>query len=130
ADGRVVVVGGVNPNGQLASTEVYDPGPGSWTASGALATPRANHTATALPDGRVMVAGGMSGVSGSVLSSTLPSVVLFDVSGGKWTPAKDMGSPRYAHTASTLPSGKILVVGGLTESGPVAPSEAFSVDRS
>ena len=73
ADGTVLVAGGQNagcssPN--LASAEVYNPASNSWSATGSMADARENQTATLLPSGQVLVAGGWSlGCAFNTLSS-------------------------------------------------------------
>src|SRR5262249_5626229 len=61
--GKVLVAGGINPSGRFtvfASAEVYDPATGLFSPTGALATARADHSATLLPSGKVLVAGGFN----------------------------------------------------------------------
>src|SRR6266705_345561 len=67
---RLVVAAG------LRYPVVIDP---SWTATGSLTTARGLHTATLLPNGKVLVAGG---VNGSVL---LASAELYDPASGTWS---------------------------------------------
>ena len=62
ADGRVLVAGG-NNGGCLASAELYDPAAGTWSVTDSLNGCRFWHTATLLPDGAVLVAGGVASYS-------------------------------------------------------------------
>jgi hypothetical protein len=78
-DGRILVAGGYQSDGQrwdvLSSTELYDPGTGTFTPIGSMGDARMEHTATRLRDGRVLIAGGSGiGNSGSV---GLTSAVLY-----------------------------------------------------
>src|SRR5213078_2182015 len=80
------------------------------TATGSLGAGRYRHTATLLPSGKVLVAGGSNG-------SDLSSAELYDPASGTWTATGSLGTARDAHTATLLPNGKVLVAGGSTGSG-------------
>jgi hypothetical protein len=71
-----------------------------------MATGRELHTATLLPSGKVLVAGGSTNGDG------LASAELYDPVTGTWSATGSMTSARSFHTATLLPSGKVLVVGG------------------
>jgi hypothetical protein len=65
-NGLVLVAGGNSPPGITASVEIYDPVAGTWSTTGNMASPRASHAAARLPNGAVIVVGG---ISVSVLAS-------------------------------------------------------------
>lgn len=84
---------------------------GGSSTFGALNVPRYEHTATLLPGGTVLVAGGY-GVAGP-----LNTAELFDPATGSWTINNSSGhilaTARNDHTATLLPNGNVLVLGGL-----------------
>ena len=119
--GRVLVIGGWCNKEQtciLNSAELYDPHTGIWTPTSAMETARALPTATLLVDGRVLVAGGDSTCC---QYTAFASAELYDPRTASWSPTSSMHTSRYAHTATRLPNGSVLVVGG---SSGVSPNQA------
>src|SRR4029077_17628931 len=107
----------------LLSISVVLPASGSpftFGNIGSLGAARQLHTATLLPEGKVLVAGGQ-GTSGA-----LASAELYDPATGTWTGTGSLGTARYSHTATLLPNGKVLVAGG-RDSGfnPSASAELY-----
>jgi len=100
----VLVAGGDNG---VASAELYDPALRTWAATGNLANPRGQHTATLLPNGKVLVAGG---VDASYIA--LNTAELYDPALGTWTATGSLVDARNFHTATLLPDGRVLVTGG------------------
>ena len=112
-NGKVLVSGGYSSNGSstyFANADLYDPVSGTWTVTASLATARSLHSATLLPNGKVLIAGG-SGAG----DLPLASVELYDPASGTWTPASSLPAPRAAHSATLLPDGKVLVAGGTSD---------------
>ena len=113
ADGRVLVVGGTHwfagrPGVPLASAEIYDPASGKFHQThGAMAFARDRPTATRLPDGTVLVAGGQNGAQEPVQAELFhPDTETFTTLPGP------MVVPRMAHSAAILPTGDVLLSGG------------------
>lgn len=110
-DGRVLLAGGVvldaGPAGTPLATELYDPSTGQWS----IAAPQhvlhaaARDATVLLPTGRVLVAGGASSATGSV-------VEIFDPALGAWSVVGSLGAPRELHTVTVLGDGRLVSVGG------------------
>lgn len=135
-DGHVLFAGGYNcaaagSDGMWASAELYDPATGTFSVTGSMAAPREQHTATLLADGRVLIAGGISGnrataAGGITLASYrtaatdsfLATAEIYDPTAGTFSKTGSMSSPHRGHTATLLQDGRVLVVGNGGESSP------------
>lgn len=80
---------------------------GSAVAIQPMTTGRASHSATLLPDGKVLISGGFNG------NDNLSSAELFDPDSRTFMLAGTMITPRASHSATMLPNGKVLIAGGL-----------------
>ncbi len=120
SNGRLLAVGGFGiytgplNDSTLSAAEVYDASTDAWVATGAMATRRCYYTATLLPDGRVLAAGGENGTA--ISPTHLASVELYNPTTQLWSPTSPMSTARWHHTATRLANGKVLVAGGLVNS--------------
>ncbi len=96
--------------------------PAGFAATGIMAQARFDHTATVLPNGKVLVIGGGGLNSGDALASA----ELFNPADGTFTATGSMVTARLRHTATLLANGKVLVTGGFDSSGQdLASAELF-----
>ncbi len=120
-DGWVFVAGGANQEtcASLASMERFNLDHDGFDTSVPMLSPRAWHTATRLQDGRLLLAGGSQVDACNDTSLTVISAAdIYDPEFQTYTvPGKQLATPRSLHTATLLPDGRVLLVGGYTASG-------------
>jgi hypothetical protein len=106
---------------------------GGFLPTGNMASARFRHTSTLLPDGRVLVAGGLSPCCPTL---TLSSAELYDPVSGTFSPSANMSDWREFGTATLLPNGKVLMIGGSTgdlfdpNTGVFSPTPSLLTPRS
>ena len=111
------MAGGVHGFHQVTSAELYNPATGTWSATGAMNVARSGQTATLLPDGQVLVAGGGCnghgyGCDAGSFEATLSSAELYNPATGTWARTGSMKSGRQFFTATLLKNGQVLAAGG------------------
>jgi hypothetical protein len=117
-DGRWLVLGG---EGAEARGWLWNPAT-DLTTTFPLQTLRAWHTATVLPDGGVLIAGGRQN------AAAVSTAELFDPATQTFSPvAMDAAVPRAEHTATLLIDGRVLVAGGTSGDGAVPPAEIWDL---
>ena len=126
-DGQVLIAGGSataslgSPTTIFRSAEVYDPSAGTFRVAGTMATARRMHTATLLPDNRVLIVGGYGD------GGALASAELFEPASGTFSATGSLRSARGGHTAILLSTGAVLVIGGYGWRAypDIAPAEIY-----
>ncbi len=106
----------------LATSEIYDPRTDTWRAAAPLPHPRIRFSIAPLPDGRVLVAGGLSQIGLPLATS-----VIYEPALDRWVDGPDMSVARVQHAAVTLTNGDVLFIGG--QSGASNTAERFDVAR-
>ncbi len=124
-DGTVLVAGGGTESeggGPPEAAEIYHPDTGTWTPAGDMSTGRNNATATPLPDGTVLVAGGYD-------FGTVDAAEIYRPTSGNWRPAGTMDEPRFEHMATLLENGSVLVIGGIGSFYSLTTAELYKPRR-
>jgi Kelch motif/Galactose oxidase, central domain len=104
--GKVLISGGVTVSGATHG-EVFDPSTNSFTLTGPMQKLHLRSTASALPNGEVLVAGGQNAAQ-----QALSSTEIYDPETNAFRSGPSMSTPRIHHLAAELPDGRILIHGG------------------
>jgi hypothetical protein len=111
----------------VSSADLYDPATNSWSPAGDLGMVWFSQTATLLPTGKVLITGGSTFDPQTVLTGrVLSSSALYDPGTNSWSPTEPLGAARSGHTATLLPSGKVLVGGGDANGSYLSSMELYA----
>ncbi len=110
-NGQVLIAGGCTeyscePSSDSATTELYDPRSNRFVPGPRMARTRVSHTATRLPNGDVLIAGGWD--NGRVTASA----ELYVAAERRFVPVGSMTVARGGAVAAPLSGGRVLIVGG------------------
>jgi hypothetical protein len=123
-DGRVLVVGGFNPDAgfQLASAELFDPQTNTWSDAASLTIGRDYHAASVLYNGKVMVTGGRNfNGSNNFAYNGLTEVEIYDPASDSWVFDQSLPSGLSYHKQATTGTGSVLVIAGIDSSNFSTP---------
>jgi RHS repeat-associated protein len=124
--GRVLIAGGVTGTATVNTSQLWNPANGQWGSGPTLDAARHGHTATLMPNGNVLVTGGMNLASGTTTVLNTAAIYTNPATGsstGSWAATGNMAAARRFHTATLLTTNSqnnsnfnnmILVAGGNT----------------
>jgi hypothetical protein len=129
---RVLVCGGlVDASTATKSCETINPTASAveemvvaWDPGVGLPGPRWKLTATLLPDGNVLFAGGFPNAPGA--SASNQAVILNPVTRAQFGRTLVMAYKRAGHTATLMPNGMVLLAGGIAEPGKL-PAHGYEI---
>jgi hypothetical protein len=101
--GQVLMTGG-----GTATAELFDPKTGTFAPAGSMGTMLGGATATLLPNGKVLVTGGLDASNLEVATAEV-----FDPASATFSAAGNMEVERTGHAAVLLTNGKVLITGGV-----------------
>jgi Kelch motif/Galactose oxidase, central domain len=121
----VALMGGQHSDSSAsASVDLYDPIRNTIIAAAPLLAARASHSASALADGTLLVAGGWDG------TSDLDTIEIYDIEKGSALAISKLTTARHGHFAMTLPgNGSVLLGAGMAGDSPLASCELYSPEN-
>jgi hypothetical protein len=130
ADGSVLVAGGTTlvasdqgtVEAATATAEVLYAGATQWIAATGLTQARTGATATSLPDGRVLVAGGADD------NGPLDTFEIYDPISTTFHPGGLLSAARAGHAAAVAGKASVLVAGGHNASGAIGTADIIDAD--
>ena len=134
-NGNVLVAGGYNsapPGGvgvyvptSFSDAQIYDTSTGNWTIVGSLTVAREGHSATPMPDGTVLVTGGVDWPERRS-HQFIANADLFDPVTGTWADGGVLREAHAYHSATLLQNGNVLIVGGSASDNVLANEELYA----
>lgn len=122
---KLLLVGGMDGTGKLASGDVFDTSTGVFTlVDNNMTSSRYYHTATAVDGGHVLLAGGINNDT-----VKLDSLELYNCSSNLFVPiSARLSTARAYHTATYIPSIQaVLFVGGRSQTQALRTYDLFNV---
>jgi len=126
-NGMVLVVGGYSDLNLLTvvpTAELYNPVTGTFSPASSPNFARAEHTATLLQNGKVLIAGGQLEIPPPPVRAAT-SVELYDPIAGTFTLAGNMNAPRSNHTATLLNDGRVLFAEGVFDFNEISTGAKY-----
>jgi Protein of unknown function (DUF3443)/Kelch motif len=120
-NGQILIAGGDDGSNAFSNAYIYDPSAQTVTPTTSMNQARTQFTLTLLNSGQVLAVGGSDvwvntgNLSSGGGSETLSSAEIYDPPSKTWTEAAPMSVARLAHTATLMPDGTVMIVGGLTD---------------
>lgn len=126
-NGMVLFSGGDGDLGPSIEAWLYNPSSGTFQHTAYMSTPRAENSATLLPDGTVLEAGSFGfGAFGSTAPGAINSADLYDPVIAMFSATGPMATTRFDHTATLLNDGRVLIAGGSThDNSSLATTELY-----
>ncbi|MDA0174670.1 choice-of-anchor D domain-containing protein [Solirubrobacter taibaiensis] len=101
-NGKALLAGGFSS----AAARLFDPATDTWSSGGTMPHEHNGAQAAPLPNGRVLVHGGMGS------SSPIGDSSIYNATSNTWESAKNQGIARFAHGLAALGNGNVVAVGG------------------